>query len=469
MEFANDPIARRIREAAGRGTLSHALLFSGSGDRIAAAQYAAAAMECQGGGQKPCGTCPACRKVFSGIHPDVITVRDEAHKNLSVDTVRQIRADAYIRPNEGARKVYIFPDCTILTEQDQNVLLKIVEEGPPYAAFLFCAENSSVVLQTLRSRCVELKLHPAVTVEKESSEAGVELCRLLAAGKRGTVTELMVRLEKKRLDRDGLAAMLDQARTLLAAALLGCERKQATKALPRLVMGYDEYRPYTYTDEDGHSAGIDVEIATEACRRLGRQPVFLRINWSMRDTCLKNRTVDCLWCSYSMNGREEDYDWAGPYVLGRQVVAVRTSSDIYTLADLADKTLVVQSTTKPEELFLDAAANGLPQLRAVYSLQDRDLIYTTLIKGYADALAAHESAIRQFMKDYSVEYRILAEPLMQADLGVAFAKDRADDLPQRLTETFREMLADGTTREIVSRYLDEPDHYLEGMGGSSDD
>lgn len=220
MEFANDPIARRIRVAAGRGTLSHALLFSGSGDRIAAAQYAAAAMECQGGGQKPCGTCPACRKVFSGIHPDVITVRDEAHKNLSVDTVRQIRADAYIRPNEGARKVYIFPDCTILTEQDQNVLLKIVEEGPPYAAFLFCAENSSVVLQTLRSRCVELKLHPAVTVEKESSEAGVELCRLLAAGKRGTVTELMVRLEKKRLDRDGLAAMLDQARTLLAAALL---------------------------------------------------------------------------------------------------------------------------------------------------------------------------------------------------------------------------------------------------------
>jgi len=220
MEFANDPIARRIREAAGRGTLSHVLLFPGGGDRIAAAQYAAAAMECQGGGQKPCGTCPACRKVFSGIHPDVITVRDEAHKNLSVDTVRQIRADAYIRPNEGARKVYIFPDCTILTEQDQNVLLKIVEEGPPYATFLFCAENSSVVLQTLRSRCVELKLHPAVTVEKESSEAGVELCRLLAAGKRGTVTELMVRLEKKRLDRDGLAAMLDQARTLLAAALL---------------------------------------------------------------------------------------------------------------------------------------------------------------------------------------------------------------------------------------------------------
>ena len=215
----SNPAVIQIREAAGRGKLSHALLFTGPGDRLAAARFAAAALECTGQ-DKPCGVCPACRKVLSDIHPDVTAVRDEAHKNIAVDVVRGIRADAYIQPNEGLRKVYIFPDCALLTEQDQNVLLKIVEEGPPYAAFLFCAENSSVVLQTLRSRCVELKLHPAVTVEKESSEAGVELCRLLAAGKRGTVTELMVRLEKKRLDRDGLAAMLDQARTLLAAALL---------------------------------------------------------------------------------------------------------------------------------------------------------------------------------------------------------------------------------------------------------
>lgn len=156
-----EPAAIRIREAATRGTLSHALLFTGSGDLAAAAQYAAAALECTGTGERPCGVCPACRKVLAGIHPDVITVQDPDHKNIAVDVVRDIRADAYIRPNEGARKVYVFPDCALLTEQDQNVLLKVVEEGPPYAAFLFCAENAAVVLQTLRSRCVELKLHPA--------------------------------------------------------------------------------------------------------------------------------------------------------------------------------------------------------------------------------------------------------------------------------------------------------------------
>ena len=216
----NSTLARRIRAAASKGTLSHAAILSGSGDRMAAARYFAAALECEGEGERPCLRCRQCRKVLEDIHPDVVTVRDDGHKELPVELVRQLRQDVYIRPNDGARKVYIFADCGQLNQRDQNVLLKIVEEGPPYAAFLFCAENASVVLQTLRSRCVELKLHPAVTVERESSEAGVELCRLLAAGKRGAITELMVRLEKKRLDRDGLAAMLDQARTLLAAALL---------------------------------------------------------------------------------------------------------------------------------------------------------------------------------------------------------------------------------------------------------
>ena len=215
-----DPGALRIRGAAGRGTLSHALLFTGSGDRAGLARYAAAAMECTADRGQPCGVCPACRKVGQDIHPDVITVRDPDHKNIAVDVVRSIRADAYIRPNEGRRKVYLFPDCALLTEQDQNVLLKIVEEGPPYAAFLFCAENPSQVLRTLRSRCVEIKLRPGSEEDGEPSEAAEALCRAIGSRRRGAVAELAVRLEKKKLDREALSAMLERSRAAFAAALL---------------------------------------------------------------------------------------------------------------------------------------------------------------------------------------------------------------------------------------------------------
>ena len=215
-----EPAVVRLREAAARGTLSHALLFTGSGDREGAARFAAAAMECRAEGDRPCGDCPDCRKILAGIHPDVITVRDPEHKNIAVEVVRAVRADAYIRPNEGIRKIYVFPDCALLTEQDQNVLLKVVEEGPPYAAFLFCAENAAVVLQTLRSRCVELKLHPAEEQGGEEVQAAEDLCRCLAVRKRGALTELAVRLEKKRMTREELVALLERSRALCAAALL---------------------------------------------------------------------------------------------------------------------------------------------------------------------------------------------------------------------------------------------------------
>mgnify|MGYP005857691367 CR=1 FL=1 len=267
-----------------------------------------------------------------------------------------------------------------------------------------------------------------------------------------------------------LAACL-LALAMCAALLCGClhtgKADSYTAAMPVIVVGSDNYPPFNYTGSDGQPTGVDVELAQEAFRRLGYRVQFVTINWEEKKTLVENGTIDCAWGSFSMNGREDEYTWAGPYLHSRQVVAVRTSSDIYTLADLADKTLVVQSTTKPEELFLNAEQNGLPRLRRLYSLQNRDLLYTTLLKGYADALAAHESAIRQFMKDYSVEYRILDEPLMTARLGVAFAKDRSDDLPQQLTEVFQEMLADGTVRQVVSRYLDDPEHYLDGLEDST--
>lgn len=216
-----EPAAVRIREAAARGTLSHALLLTGGADRLEVAQYAAAALECTAEDRKkPCGVCQACRKVAEGIHPDVMTVRDDQHKNLSVETVRAVRTDAYIRPNEGRRKVYLFPDCSLLTEQDQNILLKIVEEGPPYAAFLFCAENSAAVLQTLRSRCVELKLRPGQAQTAEMSEQAEALCRAIGQRRRGAVSEWAVRMERKKTAREELEPLLEYSREVVAAALL---------------------------------------------------------------------------------------------------------------------------------------------------------------------------------------------------------------------------------------------------------
>jgi len=126
------------------GTLGHALILSGpagSGKRTLAA-ILARAMVCSGSGTRPCGSCPACKKALSDIHPDIITVAPlEEGKQITVDQVRQLRADAHIRPNEADRKVYVLEQADRLNPSAQNAMLKLLEEGPAYAAFLLLTEN----------------------------------------------------------------------------------------------------------------------------------------------------------------------------------------------------------------------------------------------------------------------------------------------------------------------------------------
>ena len=140
--------------------------------------------------------------------------------------------------------------------------------------------------------------------------------------------------------------------------LYGCEKKERSDShnnevgLPEIVIGSDNYPPYNYVDTDGNATGIDVELATEAFKRMGYKARFIYIDWEDKKNLLADRTIDCAWGSFSMDGRENEYRWAGPYMISRQVVAVNMESDIYSLEDLEGKTIAVQTTTRPEKIFL---------------------------------------------------------------------------------------------------------------------
>lgn len=102
--------------------------------------------------------------------------------------------------------------------------------------------------------------------------------------------------------------------------------------------------------------------------------------------------------SFSMTGRENEYRWAGPYLASRQVVAVDPESDIYTLADLKDKVVAVQSTTKPEGILLNSTNENVPQIKELYSFSDRSYLNPALVEGLVDAIAAHESSLLTYEK-----------------------------------------------------------------------
>ena len=261
-------------------------------------------------------------------------------------------------------------------------------------------------------------------------------------------------------------AFLNGCTLLAASAALGgltaCGGTDAkNRDLPQILIGSDTYPPYIYLNNDGTPAGIDVEIATEAFRRMGYAARFEVIDWEQKTALVESGAIDCIWGCFSMQGRETLYRWAGPYMVSRQVVAVNADSSIQSLSDLAGKTVMVQSTTKPEGIFLSGSDPRIPQTVEVFSIEDRSVQYAMLACGYVDAIAAHEMAILQYMKDSNAVFRILEEPLLVTGLGVAFAKNDSRGLDRQLNATFAQMREDGTLEQIVGKYLEHASQYLE--------
>ena len=159
--LGNEHMLKNLELSLKKGHISHFYLISGpeGSGKHTLARLLAAAILCRGNG-KPCMSCPACRKVMDGMHPDFITVDDPEKKTVPVDLIREARADMYIQPNESDYKIYLFPRAQDMGVPGQNALLKVLEEPPKYGVFLLLTTNADSMLPTVRSRCTELRMLP---------------------------------------------------------------------------------------------------------------------------------------------------------------------------------------------------------------------------------------------------------------------------------------------------------------------
>ena len=142
-------IIKYIQNAVTADAVSHAYILNGergSGKKLLANLFAMS-MQCQDRDEDgdACGKCQSCKQAMSGNQPDIIRVTHEKPNTISVDDIRvQVNDDIVIRD--------------LMTVQAQNALLKTIEEPPSYAVIMLLTENADVLLPTIRSRCVMMKL-----------------------------------------------------------------------------------------------------------------------------------------------------------------------------------------------------------------------------------------------------------------------------------------------------------------------
>lgn len=192
----NRTLKRRLDSQMAGGGLHHAYIIAGAAGsgRHTLAQILASAMVCTAPDGKPCGVCRQCRKAAAGVHPDITTVSiPEGKQSIPVEAIRKIREQAAVLPNEGAARVFLIEEAQTMNASAQNALLKILEEGPPYLAFLLLAEGVDTLLPTVQSRCEILNLEPVTGEEAEAylrerfPEAGPEAVRDAVAAAEGNL------------------------------------------------------------------------------------------------------------------------------------------------------------------------------------------------------------------------------------------------------------------------------------------
>lgn len=154
---------RLLQRALKRDELSHAYLFTGPPNvgKGTLAMVLARVLLCQGEGERPCGTCRACRLVASGNHPDFHQVEPEtAAGRLSIAQVRELGRQLSLTPSMGRHRVAVLSDFDRATPSAANALLKTLEEPPPYAVLILLAPDADSLLPTIVSRCQVVPFRP---------------------------------------------------------------------------------------------------------------------------------------------------------------------------------------------------------------------------------------------------------------------------------------------------------------------
>jgi DNA polymerase-3 subunit delta' len=175
----------------------HAYLFTGPvGSSVHDAVLAfAAALQCPDHG---CGHCHACRLVLEGKDTDVYFAQ-RSGVSWRVDDLREADRVSRRRPLGAGYQIVVIEEVELTTTGASpcaSALLKSLEEPPQRTIFLLTAEEVPEALDTIESRCVEVKLRGLDEVDLEailtSEGADANAARMAAVAASGNLRRARV-------------------------------------------------------------------------------------------------------------------------------------------------------------------------------------------------------------------------------------------------------------------------------------
>lgn len=211
----HENIVGYLKSAISANNLHHAYIFSGADGlgKKAVAEKMIQTLYCRSQGEyRPCGECPTCRQVASGLHPDVYHIRrsinektGKLHREILIDQIRELKSKLSQGTLLSSWKVALIEEAELLNGASASSFLKVLEEPTKKTIIIFLVNDLSAVLPTISSRCQTLNFLP---VNQKDIKGFIETKFSLSADKANKIARLS-------LGRPGLAIRLAESQESL--------------------------------------------------------------------------------------------------------------------------------------------------------------------------------------------------------------------------------------------------------------
>ncbi len=225
------------------------------------------------------------------------------------------------------------------------------------------------------------------------------------------------------------------------------------KANGKMIIGYTEFAPMNYKDDNGELIGFETEFAKAVCEELGVEPVFQLIDWAAKETELKSKTIDCIWNGMTITDeRKAEMEISTPYMANKQVLLVKAeNADKYTTADaLTGANIVAEIESAGETVAKEDAFFAGANYTAVDS-QAKALM--EVASGVADGCVVdYVLSIGMIGEGTDYENLVVVDELAFADeeYGIAFRKGA--DTCVAVNDAMKALAENGKLAEIAEKY-----------------
>ena len=209
------------------------------------------------------------------------------------------------------------------------------------------------------------------------------------------------------------------------------------------------FPPYEFYENE-QPAGIDVDIATAICEKLGYKLEIMDIEFGAILGAVSSGKADFTLAGLTVTEeRKQSVDFSSSYATGIQSIIVKEDSPIATVDDLyadgADYQIGVQQDTTGDIHCSDDFGDDHVQRFN----KGADAV-AALVSGKLDCVVIDNEPAKSFVAA-NEDLKVLETAYAVEDYAAAFAK--GSELTEPFNQALEELIADGTVKTIVDKYI----------------